>query len=142
LGRSFPHPVNGKLSAPGPDFYSAFTYTPWANDYQFAAARAAIEGESLGRDEYPDLLALSLTAQDYVGHEYGPESQEAQDLRVRTDRQLAEFLEYLTHHFAPEDLLIACTADHGGAPIPEYLASLGVDAGRIRRTDPQPAVER
>jgi predicted AlkP superfamily pyrophosphatase or phosphodiesterase len=142
LGRSFPHPVNGKLSAPGPDFYSAFTYTPWANDYQFAAARAAIEGEGLGRDEYPDLLALSLTAQDYVGHEYGPESQEAQDLVVRTDRQLAEFLDYLTRRFAPQDLLIAFTADHGGAPIPEYLASLGVDAGRIRRTDLQAAVER
>jgi predicted AlkP superfamily pyrophosphatase or phosphodiesterase len=142
LGRTFPHPVNGKLSAPGPDFYTAFTYTPWANDYQFAVARAAIEAENLGRGPYPDLLGISLTAQDYVGHAFGPESQEAQDLVVRTDRQLAEFLTYLTSRFAAEELLIAFTADHGGCPIPEYMASLGIDAGRIKSADVQATVEQ
>jgi hypothetical protein len=142
LGRTFPHPVNGKLTSPGPDFYSAFTYTPWANDYQLAAARAAIEGEDLGRDAYPDLLGVSLTAQDLVGHEFGPESQESQDLVVRTDRQVAQFLAYLASRFPAGDVLIAFTADHGGAPVPEYLTSLGIDAGRIRRTDLQAAVEK
>ncbi|MES4793400.1 MAG: hypothetical protein C4321_10875 [Chloroflexota bacterium] len=142
LGRTFPHPVNGRLAAPGPAFYAAFMLTPWANDYQFAVARAAIEAENLRRDEYPDFLSISLTAQDLVGHEFGPESQEAQDLVVRTDRQLAEFLAYLTGRFAPEDLLIAFTADHGGMPIPEYLASLGLQAGRIPKMETRAVVER
>jgi predicted AlkP superfamily pyrophosphatase or phosphodiesterase len=142
LGRSFPHPVNGHLSAPGADFYSAFTYTPWANDYEFAVARAAIEAEELGRHDHPDFLGISLTAQDLVGHQYGPESPEAQDLVVRTDRQLADFLAYLDRRFPAEELLIAFTADHGGAPIPEYQASLGIEAGRIRPAEVQAAVER
>jgi len=142
MGRTFPHPVNGKLSSPGPDFYTAFTYTPWANDYEFAVARAAIEAENLGRGSYPDLLGISLTAQDYVGHAFGPESQEAQDLVARTDRQLADFLTYLTARFPPEELLIGFTADHGACPIPEYLNSIGIEAGRIRSADVQATVEQ
>jgi hypothetical protein len=142
LGRSFPHPINGGLTAPGPEFYAAIAHTPLANDYQFAVARAAIEGERLGQDEYPDLLGISLTAQDLVGHEFGPESPETMDLVVRTDRQLADFLSYLNSRFAPEDLLFVFTSDHGGAPIPEHLVPLGIEAGRMPRASVKELIDR
>lgn len=64
LGKVFPHVVNGKLSAPGPDFYEAFTHTPFANDYEFDFAKAAVDGEKLGGRGVTDLLAISLSAID------------------------------------------------------------------------------
>src|SRR5438132_876440 len=91
LGRAFPHRITGGLTKPGLEFYTAFIATPQATDYELECARAAIEGENLGADDSPDLLAISITANDYAGHTFGPYSHEVQDITVRTDRQLGEF---------------------------------------------------
>jgi predicted AlkP superfamily pyrophosphatase or phosphodiesterase len=131
LGRTFPHRLTGGLTKPGPEFYTAFDATPWATQYELEFARAAVEGENLGTGSTPDLLAISLSANDYAGHAFGPYSQEVQDLAVRTDRMLAEFFQYLSRRFGPDGVLLALTADHGVTPIPEYAVSIGLDAGRI-----------
>lgn len=141
LGRAFPHRITGGLQKPGLEFYTAFTATPYATDYELELARAAIEGENLGADTSPDLLAISITANDYAGHAFGPYSQEVQDIAVRTDRQLGEFFRYLSRRFGTDGVLIALTSDHGVAPVPEYAASSGLDAGRIGNAAVHDAIE-
>jgi predicted AlkP superfamily pyrophosphatase or phosphodiesterase len=130
-GRTFPHRLTGGLTKPGPAFYSTFVATPWGTDVELEFARAAIEAEQLGADDTPDLLAISLSANDLAGHAFGPYSHEVMDLTVRTDRQLADFFTYLSRRFGADGALIALTADHGVVPAPEYARSLGLDAGRI-----------
>jgi predicted AlkP superfamily pyrophosphatase or phosphodiesterase len=140
-GRAFPHKVTGKEERPGSIYYEAFEHTPWANDLTFSLARAAIEAEQLGADDIPDILAISLTANDLVGHAYGPYSQEVADLTVRTDRQIADFLTYLDKRFVANDLLLVLTADHGAGAIPEFMDRLKLDGARIKKKKIKETVE-
>jgi predicted AlkP superfamily pyrophosphatase or phosphodiesterase len=134
LGRTFPHPLHGKLDKPGPAFYAAFAATPFGLDYTVAFAKAAVEAAGLGRHEVPDLLAVSFSSYDYVGHAFGPDSHEQQDMTVRVDRAIGELLGALEKAVGgKQNLLVGFIADHGATPAPEYLASLGVPAGRIRK---------
>jgi predicted AlkP superfamily pyrophosphatase or phosphodiesterase len=141
LGKTFPHPVDGKLTQPGPDFYEAFAHTPFANDYEFDFAKAAVEGERLGARGVTDLLAISLSAIDLAGHDFGPFSQEVQDLVIRTDRQIADFLRWLEPRVGKEGVLVVVTADHGATPVPEQMTALGFEAGRIKKKAIKEAIE-
>ncbi len=139
-GRTFPHHITGGLAQPGPAFYTAFTFTPFANEVLLELAKRAIEGEQLGRDEFPDLLAISFSTNDLVGHYFGPDSQEVVDLTLRTDRVLASLLSYLDAR-PGSDYVLALTADHGVAPIPEYATRLKLGGRRIPPTAIRQAIE-
>jgi predicted AlkP superfamily pyrophosphatase or phosphodiesterase len=142
LGTTFPRKVNGGLKAPGGDFYSAFLVTPFGVEYQLAFAKAAVEGQQLGRDEWTDLLAISITPTDYAGHIFGPDSHEVQDLLIRLDRALAELLTYLEKAVGgPQNLVVGLTADHGAAPAWRQMASLGLNAGQIKSSEVLAALE-
>ncbi len=141
LGKTFPHILKDASGKPTADFYEAFTATPFATDYQFEAARTAIESESLGADEYTDLLGISITATDIAGHAYGPDSQEIQDMIVRLDGQIAGFLSYLDKRFKRGEVTLVLTADHGACPVPEHMQTLGIEAGRIKSKTINDAVE-
>ena len=141
LGRTFPHTLTDESGKPTTPYYEAFTATPFATDYQLEVARTAIENEALGADEYTDLLGISITATDIAGHAYGPDSQEVQDMIVRLDYQLAGFFQYLDRRFKRGEVVLALTADHGACPLPEYLQSLGIEAGRIKSKAIGDAVE-
>ncbi len=86
--------------------------------------------EQLGQDEYPDVLAINLSANDYVGHTFGPESLEVEDMTYRTDRMLGEFVEFINEKLGGRPWVFALTADHGVAPIPERTARLKIAAQR------------
>ena len=141
LGKTFPHKVNGKLTAPGPDFYEAFVQTPFANDYELDFAKAAVENEQLGARGVTDLLAISLSAIDLAGHTFGPSSQEVQDLVVRLDQQLGVFLDWTYARLGEQNVVVLLTADHGATPVPEQMAALGFDAGRIKKKTISEVVE-
>lgn len=95
--------------------------------------KQAVTAEQLGARGPTDLLAVSFTANDLVGHKFGPESREAQDAAVRTDRQVADLLAFLERHVGGrQHLVVVFTSDHGAAPTPEPLASAGYAAGRIK----------
>jgi predicted AlkP superfamily pyrophosphatase or phosphodiesterase len=143
LGAAFPHRIDGGLAAPGLNFYRAFTSSPYANEYVLETARQAVMAEHLGQDAVPDLLAINLSTNDYVGHAFGPNSPEALDVTVRTDRQLAEFFRFLDRT-VPGGLgrvTLALTADHGVSPVPEYLQSVGFRSGRILDADLEKAAD-
>jgi arylsulfatase A-like enzyme len=142
LGKTFPHKLDGKLKAPGPDYYEALCATPFANDWELDFAKAAIENEQLGQRGVTDLLAVSISATDLAGHDFGPLSQEVQDIVVRTDKQLGDFLDWVYSKLGKEEVLVVLSADHGGVPLPEQLSSFGFSAGRIKKKTIGDAVEK
>lgn len=132
LGKTFPHPLSGGLPSPGPESYSALAVSPMAHEVQVAFARAAIDGEQLGKDEVPDLLSLSFSAVDRAYHLYGPTSWEVQDHLARLDRALGELLAHAEKAAGgKQHLLVVLTGDHGGANIPEEWAAQGLEAKRV-----------
>jgi predicted AlkP superfamily pyrophosphatase or phosphodiesterase len=132
---SFPHTVTGGASAPGLAFYTHLDHTPFVNELILSFAELAISNEHLGEDDDTDVLTVSFSGNDYVGHRYGPYSQEAMDVSLRTDRQIATLLDFVQTKVGLANTLIAFTADHGVAPIPEHAAAIGLGGGRIRTTD-------
>jgi predicted AlkP superfamily pyrophosphatase or phosphodiesterase len=144
LGAGFPHRVDGGGTRPGKDFYNAFATTPFGNDFTLDMARELIRREGLGQGEVPDLLAINLSSNDYVGHAYGPDSPEVLDTAVRTDRQLADFFAFLDQA-VPGGLggvLLAVTADHGVAPVPGAAREAKLPAGAFDEEAVAAAAER
>jgi len=127
MGNRFPFALPGGPGKPDAAYYGALIRTPYGDEATLEFARAAIEGESLGRNPagVPDLLGVSLSTHDYVNHAFGPESRESQDHALQLDRSLASFFGYLTKRFGPDKVLIALTADHGFLNAPEYSSSKG-----------------
>lgn len=121
FNREFPHAIGKEATRAS---YSAFEMTPAANDFVLESAARALSGAGLGQDDVPDLLAIGLSTNDYVGHVFGPNSPEALDLLVRTDAALARFLGELDRA-VPGGLggvLVVLTADHGVGSVPEDAA--------------------
>jgi predicted AlkP superfamily pyrophosphatase or phosphodiesterase len=85
----------------------------------------------LGAQGGTDLLAISFSALDLVGHIYGPDSHEVQDVLVRLDRTLGVLLGGLDRLVGPGNYVVALSADHGLAPTPERTQGFGLEAGRI-----------
>lgn len=136
LGAAFPHPVNGGLTQPGPAFYAAFTGTPFANTYTLDTAEEIVKQEKLGADAIPDILAINLSSNDYIGHAFGPDSAEVLDVTVQTDAALSRFFNFLAKNVSGglANVTIVVTADHGVAPIVEQLQKAGFSAGATQVT--------
>jgi len=132
---TFPHTITGGAASPNSNFYGALDYTPFSNDLLLAFARQAITNEKLGADDDVDILTLSFSANDYVGHRYGPYSQEAMDITLRVDRSIAALLDFVQKQVGLQNTLVVFTADHGVAPIPEHANALGLPGGRVKSDD-------
>jgi predicted AlkP superfamily pyrophosphatase or phosphodiesterase len=111
--------------------YETFRYTPFANTYTFQTAKAAIEGEKLGSGSFTDFLAISFSSPDYIGHAFGPNSIEIEDMYLRLDRDMADFLKYLDAKIGKGQYLLFLTADHGVAHIPGFAKENKIPAGAI-----------
>jgi predicted AlkP superfamily pyrophosphatase or phosphodiesterase len=103
-------------------------HTPFANDDELDFARQLIEREKLGQGPATDLLAISLSANDIVGHQVGPDAPEMQAFVLALDRQLAEFFSYLGQQFGLANVWVALSADHGVAPTLETDRKLRIPA--------------
>ena len=101
--------------------YETFRTMPMSNTYTFETAKAAIEGEQLGGRNVTDLLALSFSAPDLIGHAFGPYSVEVEDTYLRFDRDLAGFINYLDGKLGKGQYLLFLTADHGASLNPAFL---------------------
>jgi len=132
---TFPHIITGGATKPGPVFYNALDFSPFSNDLLVQFAQQAIINENLGQDDDTDVLTLSFSADDYVGHRFGPYSQEAMDITLRVDRQIATLLDFVQTKVGLSNTLVAMTADHGVSPIPEHAAALGLGGGRVKWED-------
>lgn len=143
LGRTFPHPITGGLEAPGPQFYSALASSPAMDDLLVQFAKAAIDGEQLGKDDDPDLLSISFSPIDRIYHLYGPYSWELQDALARLDKNLGELISAAEKAAGGRaNLLVVITADHGGAAIPEEWSATGLPAARLHPLKLQTALNQ
>jgi hypothetical protein len=96
---------------------AVFRASPFSDDVLFMLALLALDAEH-ARD-HTTLLALSLSANDAIGHTFGPDSWEAWDELLRLDRSLARFLSVLDAFFGHDGYAVLLTGDHGTTPMPE-----------------------
>jgi predicted AlkP superfamily pyrophosphatase or phosphodiesterase len=123
-------PVGGGLFARNAGDANAFRASPELDGDTLALSAALVDGMQLGRRADPDVLAISLSATDYVGHTYGTEGEEMCLQLLSLDRDLGDFLAVLDSRGI--DYAVTLTADHGGLDIPERLRLAGVtQAARI-----------
>lgn len=109
--------------------YKAIRVSPFGNSLTLEIAKAALEGENLGRGTETDLLAVSLSSTDYVGHQFGVNAIETEDTYLRLDRDLADFLTTLDNAVGKGNYLVFLTADHAGAHNWGFLNDHGIPAG-------------
>ncbi len=91
----------------------------------------AIDALKLGRGAATDYLGISFSALDKVGHDFGPDSHEVQDMLIHLDTQLGLLLDKLDRDVGKGNYVVGLTSDHGVAPVPERVKAQGFDAGRI-----------
>jgi predicted AlkP superfamily pyrophosphatase or phosphodiesterase len=108
---------------------AVFRVTPYGNSFTVDAAKAAIEGESLGGRNVTDFLAVSFSSPDYIGHTFGPNSIEIEDTYLRLDKDLADFLTYLDTKIGKGQYLVFLTADHAVAHVPGFAQENKLPAG-------------
>lgn len=110
------------------DFYDLVGPTPFANDYEFEFARELIEREKLGQGSATDMLIISLSANDILGHGVGPDSPAMHAMALELDRQIGDFFGYLGRQFGLSQVWVALSADHGVAPLTDTATRLRIPA--------------
>lgn len=118
----FPHKTIAKQ-------YAQLRSLPAGNSLCFKMAKQLIKHEQLGLDATTDLLCVSLSTTDYIGHAYGPQAVEVEDCYLRLDQDIAQFLNYLDQHIGKQQYTLFITADHGAAHNANYLKSHRIPAG-------------
>jgi hypothetical protein len=130
--RAFPHPVPAAGEGAERAALAGWVYDGPAGDVLVLdLARRAVEALELGRDDAVDLLAVSLSSCDTVGHAYGPRSVEVTDVLLRADRELERLFDLLDERVGRERWIASLSADHGVLELPEALAARGLPARRI-----------
>jgi predicted AlkP superfamily pyrophosphatase or phosphodiesterase len=130
-GRTFPHPMTAGLKQPGKAYYSSMYNSPFGNNLLLDLVKRAVDGEQLGSDDRPDLLCVSFSCNDSVGHSWGPDSQEVLDVTLRADLIMRDLLNHLDSRVGRGRYMLLMTADHGVCPLPEVSRAQGREADRL-----------
>jgi len=109
--------------------YDIIKSTPYGNSIVADFAIAAIDGEQLGQDKYTDVLTVSFSSTDYVGHKFGVNSKEIEDTYIRLDNDIEKILHALDAKVGKGKYTLFLTADHGAVEVPSYLQSVKIPAG-------------
>ncbi len=111
--------------------YGILPVTPYGNTLTMEMAEAAVTGEQLGTGTTTDMLAVSFSTPDYIGHTFGPNSVEQEDDYLRLDKDLGTFFQFLDKQVGKGEYLVFLSADHGVAQVPEFLKSHKIPAGNV-----------
>jgi predicted AlkP superfamily pyrophosphatase or phosphodiesterase len=142
-GLEFPHELRGRGSGgPDGDFYEQWATSPFADSYLTNLAEEAVDRLGLGESGGTDVLGISYSSVDYVGHAYGPRSWEIQDVLVRLDKDLGKLLARLDGKVGRGNYVVALSADHGVVPTPEDMQKSGSEAGVLYVADVQARIEQ
>jgi predicted AlkP superfamily pyrophosphatase or phosphodiesterase len=123
--------LNKTMPAEGKALYPAIDASPFGNELIERLAERALAAAQLGKRDVTDILALSFSSNDYVGHANGPDSPEVHDMSVRSDRLLGKLFQAVDQQVGLENVLIVLTGDHGVAPLPEVNAQRKMPGGRM-----------
>lgn len=131
----FPHMLQPRSGKPTTFFYEAWEESPFADAYVGKLASALVDGLKLGKGQARDYLAISFSTLDIVGHDFGPRSHEVQDVLRRLDDTIGALMTQLDKKVGKDRYVLALSADHGVATIPEQLKAEGQDAGRVKMAE-------
>ena len=120
------HARNGRPS------YDALPASPWGNELIEAFAESALAGEQLGQRDATDLLTISFSSNDYVGHRVGPDAPEVRDMAIRTDQLLAKLFRLVDEKVGMKNVVIVLSADHGVAPVPGQEGAGKMPGGYVK----------
>ncbi len=114
--------------------------SPLGDELTLEAVEAALEAVPMGQDAHPDLLGVSFSAFDKVGHEHGPESREIEEMTLAADAALGRLIDLVEARVGAEHVVFAVTGDHGVAPKPERMEGKA-GAGRVKEKALRAALE-
>ncbi|MCU0705822.1 MAG: alkaline phosphatase family protein, partial [Fimbriiglobus sp.] len=138
-GSTFPHPLNiDGRTEPTKRYYERLEASPFGNELLWEFARKCITVERLGTNGRADLLFLGFSANDVIGHKWGPDSHEVLDCTIRTDELIRQAREWLDAHVGVGRWSLIVTADHGVCPFPERTTASNPEAERF---DPRPELD-
>jgi predicted AlkP superfamily pyrophosphatase or phosphodiesterase len=129
--RTFPHVLKGTANTADASYFAQWERSPFADAYIGRFAAALVQSLQLGKHDGTDVLAISFSSPDLVGHAFGPRSHEIQDMYAHLDKTLGALFDQLDTLVGKDQWVAGLTADHGVTPIPEQLVAEGKDAGRI-----------
>jgi arylsulfatase A-like enzyme len=112
-------------------FYEVIGSTPFANEYELEFTKELVVYENLGSGKATDLLAISLSANDILGHQVGPDSPEMAAMALALDHELADFFGFLGHQIGLANVWIALSADHGISALPDAAKKLRIPAANL-----------
>ena len=112
-------------------FYEVIGGTSFGNEYELEFARELVVYENVGRGPATDLLAISLSPNDILGHRVGPDSPEMAQMALDLDHELADFFNFLGHQVGLADVWIALSADHGVSSLPDAVKKLRIPTANV-----------
>ena len=115
----------------GQRLYGLLQFTPFGNELIEEMAEKVLVAEKLGTDDKTDLLVISFSSNDLVGHNYGPDSPQVRDISIATDKTLDKLFEFVDSHVGMKNVLVVFSADHGVSPQPEVNKARKMPGGRI-----------
>lgn len=133
--KSYENAISGEERPVFPHTEASVSQTPFGNTLTFAFAKAAIEGYDLGGGEVTDMLTISLSSPDKIGHRFGPNSIEVEDNYLRLDKDLEDLFQYLDEKFGKGGYLFFITADHGVSQSPGFLEEHKLPTGFMDKSE-------
>ncbi|MBA4241849.1 MAG: alkaline phosphatase family protein [Sphingobacteriaceae bacterium] len=115
--------------------YEIIKATPFGNTITKDLALACLKAEQLGKGKQTDMLCISFSSTDYVGHSYGPRSVEVEDVYIRLDKDLEELINALNTSLGKDNYVIFLTADHGACDVPAHLMDLKIPGGYVNEDE-------
>lgn len=116
-------------------FYEVIGGTAFANEYELEFARQLVSNENVGGGPATDLLAVSLSANDILGHAVGPDTPEMRQMALDLDHQLAAFFNFIGQRIGLANVWIALSADHGVSSLPQAVQQLHIPAANLGKID-------
>lgn len=126
---TFPYNFNEMLKTEGAEAADLFVYTPYANTFLADFAIESIKNEGLGNDGQTDMLCISFSTPDIIGHAFGPYSVEIEDTYLRLDFEIEKLLNALNEQVGKNQYVLFLTADHAVVPVPQFLADHNLPGG-------------
>ncbi len=128
----FPYEYSKQLTK---NDYEILKATPYGNTITKDLALACLKAENLGKGKKTDMLCVSFSSTDYVGHSYGPRSVEIEDVYLRLDKDLEELINSLNATVGKDNYVLFLTADHGACDVPAHLKDLKIPGGYINEPE-------
>jgi len=113
------------------NFFEVVGSTTFGNEYELEFARELIVYENIGRGPATDLLTISLSPNDIVGHQFGPDSPQLAQMALDLDHELADFFNFLGHQIGLANVWVALSADHGVSTLPDAVKKLHIPGANL-----------